>query len=107
VTISTSPQYITDRTGLESLCRTLHRSPRLALDTEFVGEESFVPRLELIQVATEQTAAIIDFPAVKPLDRSTPFGRLSVGPMSRRSFTQGGKISISLRHMPARFPNRF
>src|SRR5574341_1327074 len=65
VTISTSPQYITDCTGLESLCRTLHRSPRLALDTEFVGEESFVPRLELIQVATEQTAAIIDFPAVQ------------------------------------------
>lgn len=58
-------QYITDRTGLESLCRTLHQSPRLALDTEFVGEESFVPRLELIQVATEQTAAIIDFPAVQ------------------------------------------
>jgi ribonuclease D len=34
------------------------------LDTEFVGEDSFVPKLELIQVATEQTAAIIDFPAV-------------------------------------------
>jgi len=36
----------------------------MALDTEFVGEESFVPKLELIQVATEHTAAIIDFPAV-------------------------------------------
>jgi ribonuclease D len=65
MTTSTSLQYITDRRGLESLCRTLYRSPRLALDTEFVGEESFVPRLELIQVATEQTAAIIDFPAVQ------------------------------------------
>jgi ribonuclease D len=62
---STPLQYITDRKGLDSLCRTLHQSPRLALDTEFVGEESFVPRLELIQVATEQTAAIIDFPAVQ------------------------------------------
>jgi len=58
-------QYITDRRGLESLCRTLDQSPRLALDTEFVGEETFVPRLELIQVATEKTAAIIDFPAVQ------------------------------------------
>lgn len=65
--MSTSPplQYITDRSGLESLCRRLHQSPRLALDTEFVGEETFVPRLELIQVATEQTAAIIDYPAVQ------------------------------------------
>jgi len=58
-------RYITDRNGLESLCRTLDRSSRLALDTEFVGEETFVPRLELIQVATEDTAAIIDFPAVQ------------------------------------------
>ncbi len=65
MTPSAPLQYITNRTGLESLCRTLHQSPRLALDTEFVGEESFVPRLELIQVATEQTAAIIDFPAVQ------------------------------------------
>lgn len=62
---STPLRYITDRRGLESLCRTLHQSPRLALDTEFVGEDTFVPRLELIQVATEQTAAIIDFPAVQ------------------------------------------
>jgi ribonuclease D len=62
---ATPLQYITDRRGLESLCKTLHQSPRLALDTEFVGEETFVPRLELIQVATEETAAIIDFPAVQ------------------------------------------
>lgn len=51
-------------TALNELCEQLRDSPRLALDTEFVGEESFVPRLELIQVATEHTAAIIDFPAV-------------------------------------------
>jgi ribonuclease D len=42
----------------------LKDSPRLALDTEFVGEDSFVPKLELIQVATETVAAAIDFPAV-------------------------------------------
>lgn len=57
-------QYITSAPALGELCERLRDSPRLALDTEFVGEESFVPKLELIQVATEQTAAIIDFPAV-------------------------------------------
>ncbi|THJ20969.1 MAG: ribonuclease D [Nitrospira sp. CG24E] len=57
--------YVTDRSALESLCRTLRQSPRLALDTEFVGEDTFVPRLELIQVATADTAAVIDFPAVQ------------------------------------------
>jgi ribonuclease D len=57
--------YVTDQPALESLCRTLRQSPRLALDTEFVGEDTFIPRLELIQVATATTAAVIDFPAVQ------------------------------------------
>jgi ribonuclease D len=56
---------VTDQRALESLCHTLRQSPRLALDTEFVGEDTFVPRLELIQVATATTAAVIDFPAVQ------------------------------------------
>jgi len=58
-------QYVTDRRGLESLCHSLRDSPRLALDTEFVGEDTFIPRLELIQVASATTAAVIDFPAVQ------------------------------------------
>jgi ribonuclease D len=57
--------YVTDQQALESLCHTLRQSPRLALDTEFVGEDTFIPRLELIQVATATTAAVIDFPAVQ------------------------------------------
>ncbi|MBX3326129.1 MAG: hypothetical protein KF682_09555, partial [Nitrospira sp.] len=60
--MSTPSQYITSASELGELCQQLRDSPRLALDTEFVGEDSFVPKLELIQVATEQTAAIIDFP---------------------------------------------
>ncbi len=58
-------QYVTDQSALETLCQTLRQSSRLALDTEFVGEDTFVPRLELIQVATASTAAVIDFPAVQ------------------------------------------
>lgn len=58
-------QYITSAHALDEFCKRLRDSSRLALDTEFVGEDSFVPKLELIQVATETTAAIIDFPAVQ------------------------------------------
>jgi ribonuclease D len=57
-------QYVTSPAALDELCEQLRDSSRLALDTEFVGEDSFVPKLELIQVATEHTAAIIDFPAI-------------------------------------------
>lgn len=64
MTMTTPQRYITSATALIELCEQLRDSPRLALDTEFVGEETFVPKLELIQVATEHTAAIIDFPAV-------------------------------------------
>ncbi len=59
------PPYITDQHALESLCRMLRQNSRLALDTEFVGEDTFIPRLELIQVATTTTAAVIDFSAVQ------------------------------------------
>ena len=65
VTPNSPMQYVTDQRALEALCLTLRQSPRLALDTEFVGEDTFIPRLELIQVATATTAAVIDFPAVQ------------------------------------------
>jgi ribonuclease D len=65
MTPNPSPPYVTDQRALEALCHTLRQSPRLALDTEFVGEDTFIPRLELIQVATATTAAVIDFPAVQ------------------------------------------
>ncbi|MBI4400317.1 MAG: ribonuclease D [Nitrospirae bacterium] len=61
-------QYIADPDSLRRLCRQLRESERFALDTEFVGEDSFMPRLELIQVATGELCAAIDFPAVGSLD---------------------------------------
>ena len=64
MTSSNPLQYITTRDTLREFCEQLQDCPRLALDTEFVGEDSFVPKLELIQIATETTAAVIDFPAV-------------------------------------------
>jgi ribonuclease D len=60
----TQSHYITSSIALAECCERLKDCSRLALDTEFVGEDSFVPKLELIQVATETTAAVIDFPAV-------------------------------------------
>ena len=51
--------------AVEALCDRLAESPVIAVDTEFMGEEHFIPRLELIQVATEKVGAVIDFPAVQ------------------------------------------
>lgn len=61
--------YIKDKTGLHALCERLREHARLAVDTEFMGEDSFHPRLEIIQVAAGDVAAIIDHQAVAELDR--------------------------------------
>jgi ribonuclease D len=72
--------YITSRPALERLCTQLRSSKTLALDTEFVGENSFVPKLELIQVATAEVAAVIDFPAVQAQGSLDVFWELVIDP---------------------------
>ena len=80
--MTTPPEerYITDSTALEALCKELRSSRRLGLDTEFVGEDSFIPKLELIQVATHDLAAVIDFPAVQTKGSLAPFWDLICDP---------------------------
>lgn len=63
-----SLRYITDEDALGEFCRCLRGASRLAVDTEFVGEDTFVPRLELVQVATADLSAVIDVPATRSLD---------------------------------------
>ena len=63
-----SHRYVTTVRELRELVARLKDSERIALDTEFVGEDSFVPRLEIIQVAVGEVSAVIDFPAVGSLD---------------------------------------
>lgn len=44
----------------ESFCKQVRNRPRLALDTEFVAEDSYQPNLCLIQVAFDDELAVID-----------------------------------------------
>lgn len=60
--------YIHDKAGLYALCERLRDHERLAVDTEFIGEDTFHPRLEIIQVAAGDVTAIIDHQAVVELD---------------------------------------
>jgi len=64
-----SAQYIQDEASLRELSERLRTSDRLALDTEFMGEDTFAPRLEIIQVATDDLIAIVDRRAVPLSDR--------------------------------------
>ncbi len=60
--------YVEDASTLRSLCEHLGKTDRFGLDTEFVGERTYVPRLELIQVATAERFALIDCRAVTELE---------------------------------------
>ncbi len=61
-------QWIHTLDQLREFCRQVSPAQRIGLDTEFIGESSFEPRLELIQVATEGACAVIDVPALGSLD---------------------------------------
>ncbi len=60
--------YVDSAADLRSICDHLARAERFALDTEFVGERTYVPALELIQVATPAQTALIDCRAVPSLE---------------------------------------
>ena len=54
--------------GLADLCQQLKGAGRFALDTEFVGERTYLPRLCLVQVATTEFIALVDTLAVGAME---------------------------------------
>ncbi len=55
-------RYVDTPAELRALCEILGECDRLAIDTEFIRERSFAPKLELVQVATpEGLIAVIDY----------------------------------------------
>lgn len=62
--------YIETVAGLTQLVTQLQGAAAIAIDTEFVRERQYYPQLEIVQVATEEIAAIIDYRAIGTL---TPF----------------------------------
>jgi ribonuclease D len=54
------PLFIGDDRGLEELAAHLRDSRLIGLDTEFLTERSYFPRLCLIQIATESLLAVVD-----------------------------------------------
>lgn len=64
--------YVDDVAGLRNVVARLADSDRFGLDTEFVGERTYLPQLELIQVANEHTCAVLDCRAIGQLDAFFP-----------------------------------
>lgn len=70
-------QFVTRPEELAEVCGHLAAARRFGFDTEFVGEDSYRPKLCLIQVATEERLILIDPFEIGPLDT---FWQLIVDP---------------------------
>ena len=67
-----SPILITSCSALNTACQKLSKAESLAIDTEYVAEGRYYPRLELIQITGGSQIYLIDVQAVqklKPLSR--------------------------------------
>jgi ribonuclease D len=61
-------EMVTSPEELAECCAYLANCPAIGMDTEFVGEESYHPRLCLVQVATPEKLILIDPLSAGPLD---------------------------------------
>jgi ribonuclease D len=80
---------------LAACCAHLATAAVMGFDTEFIGEESYHPKLCLIQVATEQRLFLIDPLALKNLE---PFWRVLADP-SHVVVVHAGREEVRLCHL--------
>jgi len=88
--------YISTQEQLKALVQQLRGTPLLAVDTEFIREHHYYPQLEIIQIATPEIEAIIDFRAAGTL---APFHEILNDPATIKVFhaaTQDFEIFVNL-----------
>lgn len=79
-------RYISTPADLQDVCDHLRNQPHVAVDTEFLGEDRFVPRLELVQLAMPDLCILVDVPAIGSLK---PLGDLLRDPAVEKVFHAG------------------
>jgi ribonuclease D len=73
--VADSPPLLTTRAELVALADRVRAAGRLALDTEFVWERTYRPTLGVVQIATDDTCAILDATALPDLSALFPLLR--------------------------------
>jgi ribonuclease D len=80
--------YVTDTETLKDLVAQLRTAPAVAIDTEFMRERTYYARLCLIQLASDDVAAIVDPLAIDDL---SPLRDLMVDPAVVKIFHAGSQ----------------
>ncbi|MGH7260132.1 MAG: ribonuclease D [Nitrospiraceae bacterium] len=96
--------YIRDLDSFATLCAQLRSAHRIGLDTEFIGEDRFTPRLELIQIAVGDASAVVDVPALGTLDG---LGEILADPKIEKVFHAGRQDLELLAAHTGRMPVPF
>jgi ribonuclease D len=68
MTANSAMQYIDDPVSLQAFCNRLATAEWIALDTEFLREKTYYPKLCLVQMATPAEVACVDTLAIDDLD---------------------------------------
>ena len=58
--VNGKPEIVEDEAGLRSIADHVREAGSFAYDTEFIGEETFYPRICLVQIATAERLVLID-----------------------------------------------
>lgn len=96
-----TPALVDTPDSLKALCESLQGSDWLALDTEFIREKTYYPRLCLIQIASTDTLACIDPLALDDLD---PLYRLFDDPAIIKVFHAAGQDLEIFYHLRNKLP---
>jgi ribonuclease D len=95
---------ITDTESLKTLCERLSRSPFVAVDTEFMRENTYWPDLCLIQIGDTEEAAAVD-PKAPGLDMSPLLDLLVDNEEVLKVFHAGGQDIEIIYNMTGRTPH--
>lgn len=93
--------YIDNADALRALCAHLRSKPWLALDTEFIRESTYYPRLCLLQIAADDIVACIDPLALPQLD---PLVEILFDPAILKVFHACGQDMEIFFHAYGRLP---
>src|SRR4051812_33354026 len=91
---------ISSAAELSQCCAHLAGCPAIGFDTEFVGEDTYVPRLCLVQVSTPDRLFLIDPFATGPLDE---FWKLLLDP-ARVVVVHAGREEVRLCRLWSGYP---
>ena len=95
---------ITTTEDLAALCARLSKSQFVAVDTEFMRENTYWPELCLVQIADEKEAAAID-PLAKGIDLAPLLDLLTDNPDVLKVFHAGGQDVEIIYNLTGRTPH--